>query len=255
MILCLDIGNSNIKIGAYNNDTSLFFARIATDLSKMQDEYAVLLRSILSVNGLVPGDISGAIVSSVVPGVTGNAREAIKKLNDVMVLTVGPGIKTGLDIKIDDPSTLGADMVCVSVAALEKYKAKPALIIDLGTATKFVAIDQKGSMIGGSIAPGIKISMDALSMRTAQLPHIGIEAPGRLIGANTVESMRSGIMYGTASMIDGMIAKHRRELGETLTVIMTGGLAKEIAPLCEEKLIYDDNLTMDGLRAIYQRNA
>ena len=254
MILCFDIGNTNITIGAYSHDTPLFIARIATDLHKMQDEYAVLLRSIISVNGLVIGDITGAIISSVVPGVTGNIREAIKKLNDVTVLTVGPGIKTGLDIKIDDPSTLGGDLVCVAVAALEKYKVKPAVVVDLGTATKIVAIDRSGSLIGGSFLPGMKIAMDALSTRTALLPHVGLETPSRLIGSNTIDSMRSGIMYGTASMVDGMIVKYKRELGDDLTAIMTGGLSKEIAPLCEEQLIYDDNLIMDGLRALYQKN-
>ena len=167
---------------------------------------------------------------------------------------MGPGIKTGLHIAIDNPAQLGADLACVSVAALEKYPL-PSIVIDMGTATTISAMDREGKMRGGSILPGVRISLEALTSRTAQLPQIELSSPPQsVIGANTIDSMKSGVLYGTASMLDGMIERYRAELGEDLTVIATGGLAKSITQLCRNYIILDENLVLEGLRILFQKN-
>ncbi len=254
MILTIDIGNSNITIGAYRGDSLLFLSRMGTDRTKMPDEYAIAIHSLLHLYGYQGDDLEGAIISSVVPPLSASLKQAVSRIKPVRILTVGPGIKTGLHIAIDDPAQTGADLVCVSVAALEKYPL-PSIVIDMGTATTISAMDRDGKLVGGSILPGVRISLEALSSRTAQLPQIELSTPPKkVIGTNTIDCMKSGILYGTASMLDGMIDRYREQLGEDLTVIATGGLAGSIAVLCRNQIILDENLVLEGLRILFQKN-
>lgn len=254
MILAVDIGNTNAVIGAFEGEKLLFLSRISTDRQKMRDDYAVTLKSIVSLYGFSISDIEGAIVSSVVPPVSSNMVSAIEKIcPDIQVMQVGPGIKTGLNIKIDNPAQTGADLVCVSVAAIKKYPL-PSIVIDMGTATSITALDKDGNFLGGSIIPGVRISLEALSSRAAQLPQISLSDKATLIGKNTVDAMRSGTIIATASMLDGMILRYREVLGNNLTVILTGGMGKTVVDYCKEEIIYDENLLLDGLRLLYEKN-
>ena len=254
MLLAMDIGNTNITIGCYEGEKLRFISRMATDRSRMEDQYAIELRDILDINGISAKEIDGSIISSVVPPLTGYIRHAIRKITGTTPLTIGPGMKTGLNIRIDDPATLGADLVAGCVAALERYPC-PAIVIDLGTATTIAVMDAQKVMVGGSILPGVRISLEALSTRTAQLPHISLEAPKKVIGKNTIDCMTSGSVFGTAAMIDGMCERIEEEVGEACTVIATGGLAGVTAPFCRREIIVDENLLLDGLRILYERNA
>ena len=254
MLLAMDIGNTNITIGCYEGENLRFISRMATDRSRMEDQYAIELRDILDINGISAKEIDGSIISSVVPPLTGYIRNAIRKITATNPLTIGPGMKTGLNIRIDDPATLGADLVAGCVAALERYPC-PAIVIDLGTATTIAVMDSQKVMVGGSILPGVRISLEALSTRTAQLPHISLEAPKKVIGKNTIDCMTSGSVFGTAAMIDGMCERIEEELGEACTVIATGGLAGVTVPFCRHTVIVDENLLLDGLRILYERNA
>ncbi|MBQ9946793.1 MAG: type III pantothenate kinase [Oscillospiraceae bacterium] len=257
MILTIDVGNTNTCIGGFDdNDKLTFESRIDTDRYRMADQYAIILNDILRLYGHEPKEITGAIISSVVPPVTGQIKDAIEKICGCKALTVGPGLKTGLNIQIDEPASLGADMAAVAVGAKEHYPL-PAIVIDLGTATKILAVTKSGAFIGGIIAPGVKISIEALANRTASLPLIGISNDPPLknvIGANTLDCMRSGLLYGTAFMIDGMIEHFEKEIGEKCTVIATGGFSSVIKPLCESDFILDRNLIMTGLLDIYKKN-
>lgn len=256
MILTIDVGNTNTVIGGFDeNDKPLFESRISTDRSRMEDQYAITLVDILHLYRQEPNNIEGAIISSVVPPVTGQLKAAVEKVCGCRVLTVGPGIKTGLNIKIDEPASLGADMAAVAVGAKEHYKL-PAIVIDLGTATKILAVDKTGAFIGGIIAPGVKISTEALAAKTASLPLISInsEPMKNVIGTNTIDCMRSGLLYGTAFMVDGFIEHFEREIGEKCTVIATGGFSAIIQPLCSKEFILDKALIMTGLLDIYKKN-
>ncbi|MDE7193093.1 MAG: type III pantothenate kinase, partial [Oscillospiraceae bacterium] len=230
--------------------------RIATNNSRMEDEYAIALADILRLYGHEAAEIGGAILSSVVPPVTSQLKGAVEKVCGCRVMTVGPGIKTGLNIKIDEPASLGADLAAVAVGAKEHYPL-PAIVIDMGTATKILAVDKTGAFIGGIIAPGVKISNEALAAQTASLPLISIStAPIKtVIGTNTVDCMRSGLLYGAAFMVDGMIEHFEREIGEKCTVIATGGFSSIIKPLCKKEFILDTSLIMKGLLEIYKKNA
>ena len=234
MILAIDVGNTNTQFGAFGDDEKLVFeSRIATNNFRMEDEYAVTLMDILKLYGIDAHDINGAIMSSVVPPVTVQLKPAVEKVCGCRVKTIGPGLKTGLNIKIDEPAALGADLAAVAVGAKEKYPL-PAIVIDLGTATKILAVDKSGAFIGGIIAPGVKISAEALAAKTATLPLIGIS--------------------GTAFMLDGMIASFEQEIGEKCTVIATGGFSSAIKPLCKTDFILDENLILTGLLEIYKKN-
>lgn len=254
MILTVDIGNTNIVLGGFREDKLEFVSRLKTDKYKMQDEYAIAFKAVLEFNGYTKDMFDGAIVSCVVPPLIPTIKKAISKLLDCKVLVVSPGIKTGLHIKIDDPAVLGADLACAAVAAINRYPL-PCIIVDLGTATKFSAIDKNGGFLGGAIMPGVNISLDALSKRTAQLPHIEIENTKNVIGTNSIDCMRSGVVFGTASMIDGMIGKISDELNEKPTVIVTGGVAMNIVNHCKTEMIYEENLISYGLLDIYNKNA
>ena len=256
MILTIDVGNTNTVIGGFDeNDVLCFESRISTDRYRMEDQYAITLVDILSLYGHTPDAVTGAIISSVVPPVTPQIKGAAEKVCHCRVLTVGPGIKTGLNIRIDEPASLGADMAAVAVGAKEHYPL-PAVVIDLGTATKILAVDKTGAFVGGIIAPGIKISAEALAQKTASLPLISIsgEAPRRVIGTNTIDCMRSGMLYGTAFMLDGMTEHFEQELGEKCTVIATGGFSAVVEPLCRRDFILDKSLRLKGLFDIYKKN-
>lgn len=256
MILTIDVGNTNTQFGAFDDDEKLVFeSRIATNHFRMEDEYAVTLTDILKLYGVNAHDISGAILSSVVPPVTVQLKPAVEKVCGCRVKTVGPGLKTGLNIKIDEPAALGADLAAVAVGAKEKYPL-PAIVIDLGTATKILAVDKSGAFIGGIIAPGVKISAEALAAKTAALPLIGIsgEPIKKVIGTSTIDCMRSGLLNGAAFMLDGFIASFESEIGEKCTVIATGGFSSVIKPLCKTDFILDENLILTGLLEIFKKN-
>ncbi len=255
-VLTIDVGNTNTVIGGFDeNEKLLFESRISTDIYRMEDQYAITLADILRLYNCDPEQVKGAVISSVVPPATGQIKRAVEKLCSVRVFTVGPGIKTGLNIRIDEPASLGADLAAVAVGAKEHYQL-PAIIIDLGTATKIIAVDKSGAFLGGVIAPGVKISLEALAGRTASLPLISIstEPVKNVIGTNTVDCMRSGLLNGTAFMIDGMIEHFEKEMGEKCSVIATGGFSSVIKPLCKNDFILDKHLIMRGLFDIYKKN-
>ena len=253
MILTVDVGNSNIVLGAVEGDQIRFEARLRTDSTKTSDEYCIDLKMILDVYGVQPADIEGSIIASVVPQVLNSMQTAIKKLTGKAALVVGPGLKTGLNIQIENPAQTGADLVVGCVAALREHKA-PMIIVDMGTATTMIVLDKNSTMIGGCIMPGVKISMDALTDRTALLPGLQLDQPKKAIGRNTIDCMRSGIMMGAACTIDGMIERMEAELGYETTVIATGGIAKFVLPMCKKKIIYDKDLLVKGLATLYREN-
>ena len=254
MILAVDIGNSNIVLGGMEEMQIIFEARIRTDATKTSDEYCVDLKNILDIYGVKAGDLEGAIVASVVPQVLNSIKTAIRKLTGKTALVVGPGLKTGLNIKVENPSQTGADLVVGAVAALREHKS-PMIVIDMGTATTMIVLDETGAFIGGAISPGVKISMDALTDRTALLPGLQLDQPKKAIGRNTIDCMRSGIMLGTACMIDGMVERMEAELGQKTTVVATGGIAKFVLPMCRTNVLYDKDLLLKGLAILYGENA
>lgn len=253
MILAIDVGNSNIVLGCIEDGTIQNISRIQTHTRATELEYAIKLREVLGFHGIDPKGLEGAILSSVVPPVTGALAGAVKAITGRTCMVVGPGMKTGLNVAIDDPGTLGADLVVGSVAAMAYYNV-PAIVIDLGTATTVMAIDKNGSYRGGAIMPGVKLSYDALAAGTSLLPVISITAPAKVIATNTVDAMRSGAVFSTAAALDGMIDRMEEELGETCTVIATGGLASSVAPYCRRQVICDDDLLLKGLWALYLKN-
>ncbi|MBQ7341218.1 MAG: type III pantothenate kinase [Oscillospiraceae bacterium] len=254
MILTIDIGNSNIVLGGVKDDEIVFEARLRTEATKTSDQYCVDIKILLDVQGIDPRKIEGCIIASVVPQVLNSFQTAIKKLTGKTSLVVGPGLKTGLNIKLENPGQTGADLVVADVAALKEHKP-PLIVIDMGTATTMSVLDETGAHIGGCIIPGVKISMDALTEKTALLPGLQLDQPKKAIGRNTVDAMRSGIMLGTACMLDGMIEKMEEELGQKTTVIATGGIAKFVTPLCQRSIVYDKDLIIKGLAALYRDNS
>lgn len=253
MILTIDIGNSNIVLGGVDDSEICFEARLRTDATKTSDEYCIDLKMILEVYGVPAESIEGSIIASVVPQVLNSMQTAVKKLTGKAALVVGPGLKTGLNIQIENPAQTGADLVVGCVAALREHKA-PMIIVDMGTATTMIVLDKKSAMIGGCIMPGVKISMDALTDRTALLPGLQLDQPKKAIGRNTIDCMRSGIMMGAACTIDGMIERMEAELGYETTVIATGGIAKFVIPMCKKKIIYEKDLLVKGLATLYREN-
>lgn len=253
MLLAIDMGNTNITIGVLKDKTLVMESRLATDHNKMGDQYAVDLKSIFQLYHIDPADIHGAIVASVVPPLDHAIKSAVKKVVGFSPLQVGPGTKTGLNIRIDNPAQLGADLLVGAVAAAAKYPT-PCIIWDLGTATTVSVLDETGAFRGGAILAGVFTAIESLSNRTSLLPRIRLEAPKNAIGKNTVECMQSGAVYGTAAIIDGMSTRFEQELGKQATIIATGGLGKEIAAHCAHTVIYDEHLLMDGLRILYEKN-
>ena len=252
MILAIDIGNTNIVVGCCEEKKILLMERLTTNHTATALEYAISLKAILELSGVDKKDINGAIISSVVPSVTYTVRTAVKTLIGVDALVIGPGIKTGLSIKTDNPAQLGSDLVVDAVAGIQEYGA-PLVIFDLGTATTVSVINKEKEYLGGMILPGMMISLNAMVSGTSQLPKISLEKPKKLIGTNTIDCMKSGILYGTASSMDGIIDRIRDEIGD-VTVVATGGLAGTIVPLCRNKVILDDELLIKGLMIIYNKN-
>lgn len=253
MIIAVDIGNTNILIGGIRDEDILFEARIRTEATKTSDEYSIDLKMILDIHGVSIREIEGSIIASVVPQVLNSVKTALKKLTGMNSLVVGPGVKTGLNIKVENPAQTGADLVVGCVAALREHKP-PLIVVDMGTATSMMVLDASGAFIGGCICPGVRISLNALTERTALLPGLQLDQPKRAIGRNTIDCMRSGLMMGTASMLDGMVERMETELGQKTTVIATGGIAKFIIPFCKTTMIYDKNLILKGLAAVYRDN-
>ena len=253
MILAIDIGNTNIVLGCMEHDRILVEARMATDLLKTSDQYCVELKNLLNLYEVDLQAIEGVIISSVVPPVLNSCRTAVRKLTGKTPMIVGPGIRTGLNIQMENPAQIGSDLIVAAVAALSRFEP-PLIIIDMGTATTITAIDKTGTYVGGCISPGPKISAEALSARTAQLPAISLESPKKAIGKNTIDAMRSGVMLGSACMVDGMIDRIDAELGGGATVVATGGIARFVLPMCRHAIEYDRDLLLKGLALLYENN-
>ncbi len=253
MLLTIDIGNTNVTLGAYDSNILAFTARLATDTRMTDDQYAIEIKHILSLYNISSDDIEDCIIASVVPSVGKYISQAVSKLCQIVPLLLGPGVKTGLNIKIDNPALLGADLVAGAVGAIDAY-TMPCVVIDMGTASTISVLDRNGAFLGGVISAGVRLTLKALTENTALLSSIPIEAPKNVIGTNTTESMQSGLVFGTAAMIDGLLEKISEQLGEKPTVIATGGLSKEIIAHCKNNIIYNENLLLEGLRVIYEKN-
>ena len=254
MILTIDVGNTNIVMGCVENGEVKSVCRLATNLNDLSSDYAMKMRQSFEFDGIDYKNFSGAILSSVVPQLNRAIRTAVKKVTGLDCMVVGAGLKTGVNIKLDDPGQLAGDLITGAVGALALYKP-PLVVVDMGTATTIVAIDSEGAYLGGAIIPGIKLSYSALSSGTSLLPNIAIEAPKKCIGTNTVDSMKSGAVYGTAALIDGMIDRMETELGEPVTVVATGGLAGTVVPYCRRRIEYEPALLLKGLAILYEKNA
>lgn len=253
MVITIDIGNTNACIGVYHNDQRILSTRIKTDREKTAMEYAVLLKDVLDVYGVQRSEVAGVALSSVVPVLTTTLTGAIELLFNLKPLVITPAVNTGLILKIDEPASCGADLICTAVGAAEKYPL-PAIVIDLGTATKITVIDRERGFCGGAIIPGVMVSLDALGKGTALLPSISVSGKVPVIGTNTVDCMLSGSILGTASMLDGMVERYQKELGEPCTIVACGGLSSTVVPYCCKKMILDQDLLLDGLYAVYQRS-
>ncbi len=253
MILAIDIGNTNIVLGGFENDILKFVVRISTNPSKTEDEYASKIQNILSIHNVLPKTVSGAIISSVVPPLNPVIQKALKLVYNVDALMVVPGIKTGLNLKCDDPSSVGSDLICACVCATNMY-GYPSLIVDMGTATKILLVDENGAFAGASIIPGVNMGLRSLASGTAQLPQVNLEAPKSVSGKNTIDCMKSGVVYGNASMIDGMIDRFCEEFGKDLPVYATGGLASTIIPHCKHQITVDKDMLLKGLCILYKKN-
>ena len=253
MILTMSIENSNLTLGVFREDSLLFCSLMATDRKKTGDEYAIAFRSILELYGLHPGDITGSILSSVVPTLTLEVTRALSLLLGKAPTLVGPGVKTGLNIRMDTPSSVGSDLIVNAVAAAAEHPL-PLIVMDLDTAVTLVAVDERGSFVGSVIAPGPAVSLPALSAACDQLPSVSLEAPGTVIGKNTVDCMKSGAVFGTAAMVDGLVSRMEAQLGASCTLVSTGILADTIVPHCTRQAVIDKDLMMKGLLRIYRRN-
>lgn len=253
MILAIDIGNTNIVIGGISNEKIHFIARLSTDNNLSKEQYIFQIKNVLDIYNIDISNIKDCIISSVVPPVLSAIKDAVFLIIGKVSMVVGPGIKTGLNILMDNPAQVGSDLIVNAVACINEHTA-PLIIIDMGTATTISVIDKNKDYIGGCIIPGVKISMNALSSMAAQLPYISLEAPKKTFGKNTIDCMRSGIILGNASMLDGMIERIEDDLGQKATIVATGGLAGSIVPYCKKDIIFDDNLMLKGLFYLYKKN-
>ncbi len=253
MILAVDIGNTNIVVGCIDGDRICFVERLSTVSTRTELEYAISFKNVLELYDIHFSRLEGGIISSVVPPVTNIVKRSVEKVLGKEVMVVGPGVKTGLNIIMDNPREVGSDRIVNAVAVVHEYPV-PAAIVDMGTATTICVVDEKKNYIGGAIIPGMRIAADTLTARTAQLPKISLEPPARLIGKNTIDCMKSGVFYGNAALIDGMLDRMEEEMGQKLTIVATGGLAKALIPHCRHDIILDDALLLKGLKIIYDKN-
>ena len=251
MILAIDIGNTNIVIGCIDKQKTYFIERLSTVRTKTELEYAIDIKTVLDIYNIDKEKIEGGIISSVVPQITNIAKLAAEKIIKKEIMVLGPGIKTGLNILMDQPASLGADLVADAVAGISEYSV-PLIVIDMGTAT--TVIDEKKNYIGGMILPGMRVALDALTSRASQLSGISLDVPKKVIGKNTIDCMKSGVLYSNAGALDGIIERMEEELGHKATVVATGGLAKKVVPLCKKEIILDEDLLLKGLLVIYHKN-
>ena len=253
MILAIDVGNTNIVVGCIDDLKTYFIERLSTNRTKTELEYAVDLKNVLDIYHIKKTEIEGCIISSVVPQITNIVKLAAEKILKKNAIVLGPGVKTGLNFLMDNPGQLGADQVADEVAGIAGYPV-PLILIDMGTATTASVVNSKKQYVGGMILPGVGVSLDALTARASQLSGISIDAPRHVIGKNTIECMKSGVLYSNAAALDGIIDRIEEELGEKATVVATGGLAKKIVPHCKREIILDEELLLRGLLIIYEKN-
>ena len=254
MIFAIDAGNSFLVMGGLTKGAVSFTCTLSTDKSKTEDEYAILFKSLMDIRGIDADNIEGAIISCVVPPLTQKLRQAVYQITGKKPLIVGPGIKTGLNILLDNPGQMGSDLVSIAVGALGHYPL-PCITVDMGTATILGVLDKHGNYIGGALCPSLPISLDALTAGASQLPHVSLETPDRIIGRSTVECIQSGMLYGFAAMLEGMLDRMEAELGVPPTVVFTGAHLDIIKPLCRrEGILSDPHLILKGLWLIYEKN-
>ncbi len=253
MLLAIDIGNTNVVIGCIRNESVMLSGRIISVHTFSCEEYSAEMKGILDAGSINMNDIEGSIISSVVPQLTNTLERAVRVLTNTTPVMVGPRLKTDLNLLIENPDQLGSDRI-VDAAAAANYYGRPVIIIDMGTATTISVVDENSNFLGGMIMPGVKSSLEALANRAAQLPHVKVNEAGNLIGRNTVECIQSGSIYGNAAMIDGIVRRLRKQIGQHATVVATGGLSQLIVPHCEEEIIYDEHLLLKGLYLLYIKN-
>jgi len=253
MLLAIDIGNSHITLGGYEEETLRFMAHLVTETRRTDDQYAIELNDIMMLYRINTHEIDGVIICSVVPELCSTLKSAVYKVTGIVPMVLGPGVKTGLNILIDNPAQLGGDLVAGAVSAISKF-SMPCIIFDLGTATTISVIDKNGNFIGGMICAGVGITLEALTTRTALLPHVSIEKPATMIGKNSIDSMQSGLIIGTAAMLDGMAERIEKELGVSASLVATGGLAPIVVSNCCRNITLCENLLLDGLKIIYDKN-
>ncbi|NFH69319.1 type III pantothenate kinase [Clostridium botulinum] len=255
MILLVDAGNTNIVLGVYKDKKYIASWRISTEGNKTSDEYSIQIMQLLNLNNLNPEDVKGIIVSSVVPNIMHSLENMLRRCFGQEPIIVGPGIKTGINIKYDNPKEVGADRIVNAVAAFEIYK-RPVIIIDFGTATTFCSVTENGDYLGGCICPGLRISADALFEKAAKLPRVELEVPRKVICKNTVSSIQSGVLFGYIGQVEYIVKKMKEEMSDGIEpyVIATGGLANLIANETDAIDKVDSDLTLEGLKILYKKN-
>jgi type III pantothenate kinase len=253
MLLAIDVGNTNIVYGLFEGEKLVHKFRVESVRGRTSDEYAVALRALLEMNGLAPNRVDSAVLACVVPPLTDPMLHLVKGMFGLEAIVVGPGIRTGMAILIENPREVGADRIADAVAGYDRAKGG-VIVVDFGTSTNFDVVTPRGEYLGGVLAPGLQISADALFTRAAKLSRVEIAKPPRVVGRNTVHAMQSGIVYGYVGLVDGLVDRILGELGYACTVIATGGLASLIAPLSRTIALVDDELTLVGLRILYDRN-
>ena len=254
MLLAIDVGNTNIVLGLFDGSRLVHQFRIESSRGRTADEYAVVVRELLSMRNVAASDVKGAIVAGVVPPLTEPMLDLARRAFGFEALVVGPGIKTGMSILYENPREVGADRIVNAVAAYERFHGG-LIVVDFGTATTFDCVTPKGEYMGGVIAPGIQISADALFSRAAKLPRVEIQRPAKVVGRNTQHSMQSGIVYGYVGLVDGLVERIIEETAfPSCAVVATGGLARMIGPLSRTIQDVDDDLTLTGLRILHERN-
>lgn len=253
MLLAINAQNTFITIGCFRKDQLEVVTRLATEPRHSADQYACAISDVLRLRAVDRRQIGGAILCSVVPALSSVLRQAVETLFHCPVISVSAGIKTGLNMKIDHPHMLGSDLVCLAVESVSRGKL-PCVAVDMGTATTFTVVDKDGVMVGTAIAPGVHLGLEALRQQAAQLPSVILDQSVQLIGKNTMDSLSSGVLYGAASMVDGMIQRLREQLGEELTVYLTGPDAPYVADLMKEETVREPHLALMGLRKIWEKN-